>query len=67
MPTYREFYEYEADTYAIDAGHEAAWVHRRTLVHRLLEIEWEHPGRAAHVTDIAVLDDRHVELPRQQQ
>ena len=36
VPTYRDFYEYEADTYAIDAGHEAAWPHRRALVHRLL-------------------------------
>jgi ubiquinone/menaquinone biosynthesis C-methylase UbiE len=34
--TYREFYEYEADVYAIDAHHEAAFVHRRTLVDRLL-------------------------------
>jgi len=36
VPVYRDFYEYEADTYAIDAGHEAAWTHRRALVHRLL-------------------------------
>lgn len=36
VPTYREFYEHEADTYPIDPGHESAWVHRRTLVHRLL-------------------------------
>jgi ubiquinone/menaquinone biosynthesis C-methylase UbiE len=36
VPAYRAFYEYEADTYAIDATHEVAWTHRRTLVHRLL-------------------------------
>src|SRR5262245_28449083 len=36
VQAYRAFYEYEADTYAIDATHEAAWTHRRTLVHRLL-------------------------------
>src|SRR5262245_58998285 len=36
VPTYRDFYEYEADTYAIDAGHEAAWPHRRALVHPLV-------------------------------
>ena len=33
---YREFYEYEADTYLISGEHEEAWKHRRTLVHRLL-------------------------------
>jgi SAM-dependent methyltransferase len=33
--SYREFYEYEADVYRIDAGHEQAFVHRRTLVRRL--------------------------------
>jgi len=34
--SYRRFYEYEADVYRIDAGHEEAFVHRRTLVRRLL-------------------------------
>jgi ubiquinone/menaquinone biosynthesis C-methylase UbiE len=34
--TYREFYEYEADVYPIDAGSEEAFVHRRSLVQRLL-------------------------------
>lgn len=34
--TYRKFYEYEADVYRIDARHEAAFVHRRNLVRRLL-------------------------------
>jgi ubiquinone/menaquinone biosynthesis C-methylase UbiE len=33
---YREFYEYEADTYLISNEHEESWKHRRTLVHRLL-------------------------------
>ncbi len=33
---YREFYEYEADTYLISGEHEESWKHRRTLVHRLL-------------------------------
>ena len=32
---YREFYEYEADTYLISNEHEESWKHRRTLVHRL--------------------------------
>jgi len=35
-PTYRDFYEYEADTYAIGEESEEAWRHRRTLVRRLL-------------------------------
>jgi len=34
--TYRDFYEYEAGTYAITPEAEVAWTHRRTLVHRLL-------------------------------
>lgn len=34
--TYRDFYEYEADVYAISEESEAAWKHRRALVHRLL-------------------------------
>ncbi len=33
---YREFYEYEADTYLISNEHEESWKHRRTLVHRML-------------------------------
>jgi len=33
---YRDFYEYEADTYLISGEHEDSWKHRRTLVHRLL-------------------------------
>lgn len=33
---YRDFYEYEADTYRIDAHHEASWVYRKLLVERLL-------------------------------
>lgn len=36
MPLYRDFYEYEADTYAISGEDEEAWTHRRTLVRRLL-------------------------------
>src|SRR5262245_25563658 len=35
-PTYREFYEFEADWYRITPEHEDAWQHRRKLVHRLL-------------------------------
>jgi ubiquinone/menaquinone biosynthesis C-methylase UbiE len=33
---YREFYEYEADTYLIGGETEEAWKHRQTLVRRLL-------------------------------
>lgn len=34
--TYRDFYEYEAGTYAITPEAELAWTFRRLLVHRLL-------------------------------
>jgi ubiquinone/menaquinone biosynthesis C-methylase UbiE len=34
--TYRELYEFEADTYLISHEHEAAWQHRQTLVRRIL-------------------------------
>lgn len=33
---YRDFYEYEAQTYEISGEGEAGWTHRRTLVQRLL-------------------------------
>jgi ubiquinone/menaquinone biosynthesis C-methylase UbiE len=43
VPTYRGFYEYEADVYQISGETEEAWKHRRTLVHRLLPRELTGP------------------------
>jgi ubiquinone/menaquinone biosynthesis C-methylase UbiE len=49
---WRAFYEYEADTYAITPEAEPAFIHRRTLVRRLLARR----GRAAAARGGPVLD-----------
>jgi len=45
--TYRDFYEYEADVYAIDEESEPAWRFRRMLVDRLMPTDA--PARALDV------------------
>lgn len=55
--TYRKFYEYEADVYRIDAGHEEAFVHRRTLVRRLLPETVKGPILDAGCGDGALSED----------
>jgi ubiquinone/menaquinone biosynthesis C-methylase UbiE len=52
--TYREFYEYEADTYLISGDHEEAWVHRRSLVERLLPPSLSAPALDAGCGDGAL-------------
>lgn len=53
VPLYRDFYEYEAETYEISGEGEAGWTHRRTLVHRLLP-----PGLKGPILDAGCGDGR---------
>lgn len=55
--TYRKFYEYEADVYRIDAGHEEAFVHRRNLVRRLTPAGVAGPVLDAGCGDGALSED----------
>jgi ubiquinone/menaquinone biosynthesis C-methylase UbiE len=55
--SYQKFYEYEADVYRIDATHEEAFVHRRTLVRRLLPSGLDGPIMDAGCGDGALSED----------
>lgn len=60
--TLRDFYEYEADVYHIDAESEVAWKHRRDLVHRLLPRESIEAFLDVGCGDGALSLDLHAEL-----